>query len=503
MPSAAPFATADRTAASESSAPFPAFPAANRYVELGTTGETLGRLFRSIDAREAISLVVGPPGVGKSMLCDLVAEGHRDSHDVVMLNRAPIEHRDSLIQHLLHGLRVTPDNSSDLHLQLVDRVCSDAARSGLLIVVDECQSLADEVLEAIRMVTNITANGQRRVMAVLCGSNQVDDRLANPKMEPLVQRIATRCYLHPLSEGETRTYIRQTITQCGGDADATIDDAAAAAVYLATGGVPRLINQMMTEAIDVAARANQSMIDQDIVHTAWANLQQLPAPMIDEAVIGPVGGNDSPSNVQFGQLSEDREADRSQDDELTLAPEPIVIPAAPDEMELFGEFVDEETIPTGHPVVTATATGPTIVGRDASFGTDLEQSLRREVDEMLSDASQSIAMEIDDDRPPQALSDQTTTAADLADTVEEPQLSVAGLDAELVDEPESVVGGSIQPAVRDDTMESREQARRGDADMLIVDDTIEMVLETEEESESVVQSAIDFQAMMSRMRAGA
>ena len=391
--------------------PFPAFPAASRYVELGSTGETLSRLFRAVDAREAISTVIGPPGVGKSLVADLVADGHRDSHDVVVLNQTPLQTKDALIEHLLHGLGVQPQTGVDLHLQLVDRVCSSVSRSGLLVVVDEAQSLANEVLEAVRMVTNITARGQRRVMAVLCGSSQMDERLTDPSMEALVQRVATRCYLHPLDEGATRAYVRQTISACGSDPDHTITDPAVAAVHLASGGVPRLINQMMTEAIDCAARQDQGLIDADTVNLAWSNLQQLPAPMVDEPAIGPVCSSDGSCDgtladaaagdampVIFGSLEEQSSMDAdefgdapanaalatmdSADIESEPAEEIADAPAlAPTAEELFGQFGEEVAIEVGSAAVQSAA-APITTADD-----ELEMSLQREVEDMMQSAA--------------------------------------------------------------------------------------------------------------------
>ena len=239
--------------------PFPAFPATGRYVPLGTAAETLDRICRAVVAHEAISLLIGPPGLGKSLLCHLLVQRHRETHDVVILNQAPIVDKQSLIRHLLHHLgadfRGIPE--SDLHLALVDRVCgAEAADKGLLIIVDEAQSLSPEVLEAVRMVTNITDGGRRRVVAVLAGGPRMDDVLADPSMESFTQRVATRCYLHPMNWEEIKTYVHRTIRDCGSDPDATITDGAISALHHATAGVPRLVNQMMTQAIDCAAESD-------------------------------------------------------------------------------------------------------------------------------------------------------------------------------------------------------------------------------------------------------
>ncbi len=169
--------------------------------------------------------------------------------------------REAFQRHLLHHLGADFNSiaEGDLQLALIDRVCSDEApEGGLLIVVDEAQSLPTEVLEAIRMATNIMRNGEPRVLAVLCGGVKLDETLVDSSMEAFTQRVATRCYLHPMNGEETRRYVTETIRTCGSDPDQTITDEAIAAVHHACSGVPRLMNQMLTQAIDCAEEADQA-----------------------------------------------------------------------------------------------------------------------------------------------------------------------------------------------------------------------------------------------------
>ncbi len=282
--------------------PFPAFPSTSRYVPLGSVDDAFARICRSIDASEAISLVIGPPGTGKSLLCGLIAQRYRGSHDVVVLGETRLEDRNAFLRHLLHHLQVDMSRvrDGDLQLAVIDRVCGDeSAEGGLLIVVDEAQSLSLEVLEAIRMVTNIMRHGVPRVSAVVCGGVKLDDLLVEASMEAFTQRVATRCYLHPLNGEETKQYIVETIRQCGADPSATINDAAIATIHHACSGVPRLINQLMTQAIDCAEEVDQAMISERVIDIAWSQLQQLPSPMVEE----PRMVRESTS-VEFGELDE-------------------------------------------------------------------------------------------------------------------------------------------------------------------------------------------------------
>ena len=282
--------------------PFPPFPSATRYVALGSIEEAVERVQCSIESREGISLIIGPPGTGKSLACNVLAEQYQETHDVVVLGELPIEDPSAYYRRLLHQLGVdyasVPDG--DLHLRLVDQVRqANSSKQGLLVIIDEAQSLSAEVLEAVRMTTNITRDNQPCVSAVVCGGVKLEETLAQPAMEPFTQRVATRCYLHAMNADETRYYIGETISSCGSNVEDTITDEAMGAIHHACNGVPRLVNQMMSEAIECAVDADQTLICENIVDRAWAQLQQLPSPMVNEAKIQ---GNGSP--VEFGVLDD-------------------------------------------------------------------------------------------------------------------------------------------------------------------------------------------------------
>lgn len=292
--------------------PFPPFPAASRYVALGSVEEAIARVSNSIRGGDGIALIMGPPGTGKSIICSVLAKEHAESHLVVSLGDVAITNQDSFYRRLLHemGVDVTAIPAGDMEFAVVQQVCSDdAPAGGVLLLIDEAQVMPAEVLEAIRATTNIMKDGQPRVSAVICGGPKLDETLASASMEPFSQRVATRCYLHPLNSQETRFYITEVIRTCGSNPDSTITDEAIGAIHHASNGIPRLINQMMTEAIDCAADENETVICERIVDQAWAQLQQLPSPIVEEQKIAsdsaPVEFGLLDDSIEFGEMSTD------------------------------------------------------------------------------------------------------------------------------------------------------------------------------------------------------
>ena len=280
--------------------PFPAFPSIERFVGLGSVQDAVDRIERSIQARDAISVVIGPPGTGKTLISELLASRHQKNHRVIRLGETPLPDSDSFLRRVLHqaGADITSIPGGDLQLALFDHIClSSASEPRLLLLIDEAQSLTPELLETIRTLTNLTRDGEPRVSVVMFGGTGLDELLIAPSMDGFRQRISTRCYLHPLNNEETTWYINQTIRNCGCDPDATITADAISAVHHACSGVPRLINQLLSHAIEFAADRDEYLITDRIIDQSWAEVQQLPSPMVDEPEI-----NIASSSVEFGEL---------------------------------------------------------------------------------------------------------------------------------------------------------------------------------------------------------
>lgn len=494
--------------------PFPPFPSASRYVPVGSVQEAMGRVCRSVDAHEAISLVIGPPGTGKSLICGLLVKHYSMSHEVVVLGETPIENRAAFLRHLLHHLGAdfasTPDN--DLHLALVDRVCDvDSPPGGLLIVVDEAQSISAEVLESIRMVTNITRKGEPRVSAVVCGGVKLDEILIDTALEAFTQRIATRCYLHPMNTDESRRYIRDTIRICGADPDDTITSESIAAIHHACSGVPRLINQLMTQAIDCAEEIGQALISESIIDRAWATLQQLPGPMMEEPKLTRAG--DAP--IEFGELGEitpRAEKHHAHDNEIEVEPstaiwldEPAPLEpetcdsSAPDVAEtiqaapntppasvLFGDFDHEEEVSVG----TGTATRPAEHIDPAPQ--DLESMLHEEIIGM-SHYDESIM-----------LAASTFTGPNDADDSDVDALrpDMDGLH-EIVEDNQSTLPMDQRLQIASD-LDDDIQISPDDSDMLVIEDEVDLSNDNKPTRSQLKQQtvSIDFQSMLARMRTG-
>ena len=217
--------------------------------------------------------------------------------------------RRALLQNILFELKQPYQSrqEGELRLSLMDHLePSEECPNGLLLIVDEAHTLPLRLMEELRLMTNFVRDGSPRLRLVLCGDMSLEERFANPKLDSFNQRIAARCYLHPLPFDETTHYVRSQITGCGGDPDTLLDEGVLRAVYTASDGVPRIVNQIMDHAFALAASRTEEMLSSSLIEECWADLQQLPAPWNHHQ--RPAAAVETVV-VEFGELSDDFAAD--------------------------------------------------------------------------------------------------------------------------------------------------------------------------------------------------
>ena len=290
--------------------PFPSIPTPELYFPASSIEAARTSLVRLIDRNEGPGLVIGPTGTGKSLLCQLVAESFRHRCRVVALPSGRLPTRRALLQVILFelGLPYREMDEGELRLSLIDHVANrDDCPHGILLLVDESESLHLNLLDELRSLTNLNCDGQSCVRLVLFGAPRLEEKFTHPRLESLNQRLAGRFYLDPFSIEETTQFIEQAFADSGGHPRKVFSAEALRRIHQATGGIPRLVSQLADHALVLTAIDNQDRVDSDRVEGAWADLQQLPMPYGGKS---PDGEYSMPTDiVEFGELESDAEND--------------------------------------------------------------------------------------------------------------------------------------------------------------------------------------------------
>jgi type II secretory pathway predicted ATPase ExeA len=148
-----------------------------------------------------------------------IAQKLQDSMQVAMLASSQLCTRRALLQSILYHLGMPYKESSEgnLRIQLQEYLNQPTvADRGVVLLVDEAQSMSVKLLDEIRTLTNTLYKGRAVLHLVMAGTLKLEDTLAHPQMELLNQRIVSRQYLTPLSHPETLQYLQRKIQWAGG-----------------------------------------------------------------------------------------------------------------------------------------------------------------------------------------------------------------------------------------------------------------------------------------------
>ncbi len=299
--------------------PFAAAPQIQSYFPSEAIEQARQTCIRVIERAEGPALIVGPPGVGKTLLCRLLGAYFDTVFQVALLSSAQLSTHKSLLQNILFELKLPyrEMDEGELRLQLINYLQpSDECPHGILLIIDEASAMPIRLLEEMRILTNVVGNGQPRVRLVLAGNSRLDERFAHPRLESFNQRVAARCYLQAMSRTETDDYVRAQLSFAGGSADMIFAEDAFRAIYQATDGIPRLVNQVCNHTLTLSCQAGHRKIDAEKVSQAWADLQQLPAPWQEKKA----ETDNEHAFIEFGQLDDEPSSASSSEGEPSAAP---------------------------------------------------------------------------------------------------------------------------------------------------------------------------------------
>lgn len=231
--------------------------------------EALSTLHYTLAAGKSITVLIGEAGTGKTTLLRAALESEHGRRVRWFYLNNPVLTREDFIRTLAVRFQLGPGaaDSKAVFLDALERALIERRAQGqtTVLVVDEAQSLGRDLLEEIRLLANIETSSEKLLVVILAGQPEFADRLNEPGLRQLKQRVALRCEIAPFELAETAAYIGSRIVTAGGVSSRLFTREAVEAIHAHSHGIPRTINVLCDNALLGGLAAGRSMVDRQIV----------------------------------------------------------------------------------------------------------------------------------------------------------------------------------------------------------------------------------------------
>jgi general secretion pathway protein A len=240
--------------------------------------EALSILNYGVLRRKGIAVVTGEVGTGKTLLVRCLLDGLSRNQIAFAFVYNPMLSVLDFLSHVLTDLRVptSAGSKSEMLSRLNNFLVARAQRGEITaLVVDEAQLLSWELLEEIRLLTNLETSEYKLLQIVLAGQPELDCKLDSHELRQLKQRIGLRCSLEPLKLKELSGYIYRRLELAGANSqgNAIFSDEAIDSIYLLSRGIPRLVNIICDNSMISGYGTQTKQITPDIIRSVAMDLR--------------------------------------------------------------------------------------------------------------------------------------------------------------------------------------------------------------------------------------
>jgi type II secretory pathway predicted ATPase ExeA len=274
----------------------------------------------ALQAAEGFVVVTGAPGMGKTTLInDLLADYGPSDYLIARLVNTMLDASDILRSTAYEfGLNVEGMDNATV-VQHLKQLFTRSYQNGRppLLVVDEAQNLSLDALEELRLLTNLQIQGRPLLQIFLVGQEGLRDKLADPRLEQLRQRVTAAAHLHPLTQEQTAAYILHRLKVVGWENFPRIKASVLPVIEAACQGVPRRINQFCSRLLLHGAVEEKAVLSAQDAHAVYSELS-------DErlsSAVATAGG--SPDSAFLEDPDDERVDDPSAEKAEPAAPEPV------------------------------------------------------------------------------------------------------------------------------------------------------------------------------------
>lgn len=243
--------------------PFALTPDTSFFFNYVSHQEALNVLLVALRSGEGFIKVTGEVGLGKTLLCRKLLNSLGPEFVTAYLpnpHLSPGSMRLAIAEEL--GMHVSPRSTQEVLLRLITQRLLALAAAGKRVVIclDEVQAMPDQTLEAVRLITNLETEKSKLLQVVLFAQPELDTRLAEKRLRQLRQRISFSHRLAPLDREATGAYVRHRLQVAGYRGAPLFEARALKLLYLASGGIPRLVNILCHKALLAAYGPGDNLV---------------------------------------------------------------------------------------------------------------------------------------------------------------------------------------------------------------------------------------------------
>lgn len=239
--------------------------------------EALAHLVYGIKHRVGFIEITGEIGAGKTTVCRALLNQLDQKTKTAFIFNSNLSELQ-LLQTIIDDLGIRPSGKNkgsmfaDLNRFLIDQL---SLGNNVVIIIDEAQNLSKKLLEQVRMLSNLEAENEKLLQIVLVGQPELRDKLRDPELRQLHQRIGVRYHIRALSKADVGQYITHRLSVAGSSykSGPFFDDKAIDAVYEYSKGIPRLINVVCDKALLHGFVLETQRITSDLVHQSIREIE--------------------------------------------------------------------------------------------------------------------------------------------------------------------------------------------------------------------------------------
>jgi general secretion pathway protein A len=237
--------------------------------------EAFASLRYGIETRKGFIVVTGEAGTGKTTLLRRLMRSVEATVHTAFIFNTHLSFTE-LLRLVLNDLGIASSARDKMTLmaQLNDYLIEQLEKDHIVsVLVDEAQELSDEMLEELRLLSNLETDRAKLIQIVLMGQPELEQKLDQPELRQLKQRVAMRCRLAPLSSDEVAPYINSRLHTVGYEGKELFDPGSVQKIALYSKGIPRLINVICDNALLIAYATSKSKVSAKIIDEVARDLQ--------------------------------------------------------------------------------------------------------------------------------------------------------------------------------------------------------------------------------------